>query len=46
MLNKAIRETVPILDKHIKLNQYKIVALTNWSHETFPIALNKFEFLH
>ena len=23
-----------------------VVALTNWSHETFPIALEKFEFLH
>ena len=23
-----------------------MVALTNWSAETFPIALKKFEFLH
>lgn len=44
MLGDAIQETVDILDKLRKT--YKIVALTNWSHETFPIALNKFDFLH
>ena len=46
MLGDAIHETVGILDKLIKSNKYKVVALTNWSHETFPIALKKFEFLH
>jgi len=46
MLGDAIHETVDILDKLISKKQYKIVALTNWSHETFPIALNRFEFLH
>lgn len=46
MLGEAITETVEILDKLIKSDNYKIVALTNWSHETFPIALNRFEFLH
>ena len=44
MLGDAIHETVDILDKLRK--SHKIVALTNWSHETFPIALDKFEFLH
>ncbi len=46
MLGDEITETVDILDKLIKSKSYKIVALTNWSHETFPIALNRFEFLH
>lgn len=43
MLGDAIQDTVDILDK---LRQdHKVVALTNWSHETFPVALDKFEFL-
>ncbi len=46
MLGNSITETVEVLDKLIKSNNYKIVALTNWSHETFPIALNRFDFLH
>lgn len=46
MLGNAISETVEILDKLIKSNNYKVVALTNWSAETFPIALKKFDFLH
>ena len=45
MLNGVIPETVDILDKLIKSKNYKVVALTNWSHETFPIALERFEFL-
>lgn len=24
----------------------KMYAFTNWSHETFPIALQRYEFLH
>ena len=46
MLGDAITETVEILDKVITSNKYRIIALTNWSHETFPIALDRFEFLH
>ena len=46
MLGGAITETVDVLDKLIKSQNYKVVALTNWSHETFPIALERFEFLH
>lgn len=45
MLGEAIFETVDILDRLIALKKYKIVALTNWSHETFPIALERFDFL-
>jgi 2-haloacid dehalogenase len=46
MLGNEISETVAILKQLINLKHYKIVALTNWSHETFPVALKKFEFLH
>jgi len=45
MLGGPINETVAILDKLTKLDAYKVVALTNWSHETFPIAQEKFDFL-
>ena len=46
MLGDAIEGTVKILKSLIDHPNYKVVALTNWSHETFPIALKKFEFLH
>ena len=45
MLGDAIKGTVSILDKLVKSPDYKVVALTNWSHETFPKALKKFDFL-
>lgn len=45
MLGESIDGTVDILKQLIDLKKYKVVALTNWSHETFPVALNKFEFL-
>lgn len=46
MLGGAITGTVDILKKVIDSNDFKVVALTNWSNETFPIALERFEFLH
>ncbi len=46
MLGGAIDGTVSILKSLIDNPNYKVVALTNWSHETFPIALEHFEFLH
>ena len=46
MLGESIDGTVEILKKLIDHPKYKVVALTNWSHETFPIALERFEFLH
>ena len=46
MLGGAIEGTVTILKKLIDSKQFKVVALTNWSHETFPIALETFDFLH
>ncbi|OBQ54143.1 HAD family phosphatase [Tamlana sp. s12] len=45
MLGGAIQGTVDILKKLIDSKQYKVVALTNWSAETFPIAQEKFDFL-
>ena len=45
MLGDAIEGTVSILKSLIDNPNYKVVALTNWSHETFPIALERFEFL-
>lgn len=44
MLGDAIDDTVEILAQ--LRNRFKVVALTNWSHETFPVALEKFDFLH
>jgi 2-haloacid dehalogenase len=46
MLGDAIHETVNIF-RELKQNpDLKFYALTNWSAETFPIALDRFEFLH
>ncbi|MBD0825371.1 HAD family hydrolase [Aestuariibaculum marinum] len=45
MLGGVIEGTVAILDKFIQSKNYKVVALTNWSNETFPIAQRRFEFL-
>lgn len=42
MLKDAIPGTVEIL--YELKEKYKIYGLTNWSAETFPVALNRFEF--
>jgi 2-haloacid dehalogenase len=44
MLKGEISETVEILHK-LKNKGFKLLALTNWSAETFPVALKKYEFL-
>jgi len=46
MLGESISGTVTILKKLIDNPNYRVVALTNWSAETFPVALKKFDFLH
>tara|TARA_A100001011_G_C14312099_1_gene846062 strand:+ start:1924 stop:2541 length:618 start_codon:yes stop_codon:yes gene_type:complete len=46
MLGDAIEETVDVLNKMIANPALRVVALTNWSGETFPVALERFEFLH
>ena len=46
MLGDAIQETVDILERFFEHPDYKVIALTNWSGETFPVALERFDFLH
>ena len=46
MLGGQIDGTVAILKKLVVKPDYKVFALTNWSAETFPIALKRFDFLH
>ena len=46
MLGGPIKGTVEILKKLKENNDLKLYALTNWSHETFPIALARYDFLH
>ncbi|WP_187263428.1 HAD family hydrolase [Pontibacter beigongshangensis] len=45
MLGGAIDGTVKIFEELKAQNKFKFYALTNWSSETFPIALERFEFL-
>ena len=47
MLGEPFHEVVEILKKLIKHPDYKVYALTNWSHETLPWAreLDRFKFL-
>lgn len=45
MLGGTFDETVKTCKKLKESGQYKLYALTNWSAETFPIALSKYEFL-
>jgi 2-haloacid dehalogenase len=46
MLNGPIAGTVEILKELKEKDQHILIALTNWSAETFPIALRKYDFLH
>lgn len=45
MLKGEIPSTVAVLEKLRNNKQHKLYALTNWSAETFPVALRRFEFL-
>lgn len=45
MLGGEITGTVKILEAIYEQDQYPLYALTNWSHETFPIALERYSFL-
>ena len=44
MLGGQIKKSVWIFKKLI--SQFEVYALTNWSNETFPVALKRFKFLH
>lgn len=46
MLGGAIDETVEIFSQLKDSGKYKLYALTNWSAETFSVALKRYEFLH
>lgn len=45
MLGGAIEGTVELFKQLKESGRYKIYALTNWSAETFTIALQRYEFL-
>lgn len=46
MLNGPIEGTVEVFKELKASGRYKFLALTNWSRETFPIALERYDFLH
>lgn len=46
MLGDAIAGTVEIFKQLKESGNYKIYALTNWSAETFPVALERYDFLN
>lgn len=46
MLGGTILESVALLNKLKQANTHRLYALTNWSAETFPIAVQRFDFLN
>jgi 2-haloacid dehalogenase len=46
MLGGPITGTVEIFRELKEKERYKFYALTNWSAETFPVALERFDFLN
>jgi 2-haloacid dehalogenase len=46
MLGGPIEPTVDLLRELRDGGNYRLLALTNWSAETFPVALERYEFLH
>lgn len=46
MLGGAIHETVEILEELHRREEHQLLALTNWSHETFPTARTLYPFLN
>jgi 2-haloacid dehalogenase len=46
MLGGPIHETVEIFRELKTQGRVRLYALTNWSAETFPVALELYEFLH
>ncbi len=46
MLGGPIQGTVEVFRELKEKGQYKFYALTNWSAELFPIALERYDFLH
>jgi 2-haloacid dehalogenase len=46
MLGGPIYDTVEIFKELKESGRYRFYALTNWSAELFPIALERYDFLH
>lgn len=46
MLGGEISTTVALFQEMRRLARYKFYALTNWSAETFPFALDRYAWLH
>ena len=46
MLGGPIHETVELLRELRDREEHRLLALTNWSGETFPVALSRYDFLH
>ena len=46
MLGGPVHETVDLLRELRERGEHRLLALTNWSAETFPVALDRYEFLH
>jgi 2-haloacid dehalogenase len=46
MLGEPFWDTVKIFKELKESKKYKIYALTNWSAETFPVALARYDFLN
>lgn len=46
MLGGPIPDTVELLRELREKGRHRLIALTNWSAETFPVALERYEFLH
>ncbi|MFN0035448.1 MAG: HAD family hydrolase [Saprospiraceae bacterium] len=46
MLGGPIPDTVELLRELRDQGKYRLLALTNWSGETFPVALARYDFLH
>lgn len=45
MLGGPINETLEILKQLVDSKKYRMLALTNWSAETFPVAIERYDFL-
>lgn len=45
MLGGPLQHTVEILRSIKETDNYNLYALTNWSAETFPVALDRYDFL-
>jgi 2-haloacid dehalogenase len=45
MLGGPIHETVELFRELKDAGRHRLLALTNWSGETFPVALERYEFL-